>query len=609
MKVTVIIPTHNTGDGVLPGLDSLRNQTMPRSDFEVVYVDDGSTDDTVALLTAELADEPNMQLVAMSNSGWPGRPRNTGVERARGEYVHFVDDDDWLAPQALERLYARAEETGADIVAGRMAGHGRGAPRAPFARKLAPGSLRENPVLLGSMTVHKLFRRQFLLDHRLRFEEGRVRLEDHMFMLRAYLLAQQVSTVADYTTYHWVRHRNGKHNISYSPIEPGPYIDSVRRIIALLHAPDTYVADDDLRHRFIANWYGSKALKRLTGKGFLAQDEERRAAWRRAVVDLAAELPPKADRHLPARLAVLSRLCRAGDHDAIEAYARFEAEVRQQPRVEEAVVKGGRIHLHTRTTLVHTDAGTGETVPLLFSRTVRETASGAKAVRWHWRLPAPLGTLPLDAEPDLTEPLTGARAQAMVHHESGGTQLVVTTGTSELVPVADPADPDLWQMHWMTRCTVDPAGVDALSGPLEPGTWHLRLRLNMGGWLSAPRLPRLKLAVAATSPGGPKPAAPAPARPTAFTNCPAHRVVRALVPTLRLLLPAGGYTALRSRYHRSLLRATAPRARTAASPSPRRTSPTPQPPSAPPTPRPTNLPLTTPPPTPAPRSDTPSPTR
>lgn len=222
VKVTVIIPTHNTGEDVMVGLTALRKQSMPREDFEVLYVDDGSTDDTVAFLERELADEDNMHVVPMTNSGWPGRPRNTGVARARGEYVHFVDDDDWLSPRALERLHARAEETDADIVIGRMAGHGRGAPRAPFARPLERGSVRENPVLLGSMTVHKLFRRQFLLDHELRFDEGRVRLEDHLFTLRAYLLAKQVSTVPDYTTYHWVRHRNGKHNISYSPIEPTP---------------------------------------------------------------------------------------------------------------------------------------------------------------------------------------------------------------------------------------------------------------------------------------------------------------------------------------------------------------------------------------------------
>ncbi|MER5442300.1 glycosyltransferase family A protein [Streptomyces sp. NPDC002790] len=547
IKVTVIIPTHNTGEDVMVGLTALRKQTMPRTDFEVLYVDDCSSDDTVAFLERELAGEDTMRVVPMAtNSGWPGRPRNTGVARARGEYVHFVDDDDWLSPQALERLYARAKETDADIVIGRMAGHGRGAPRAPFARPLERGSVRENPVLLGSMTVHKLFRRQFLLDHELRFEEGRVRLEDHLFTLRAYLLAKQVSTVSDYTTYHWVRHRDGRHNISYTPIEPAPYIGSVRRIIALLHAPDTQVADDEMRHRFTANWYGSKALKRLTGKGFLGQEEERRAAWRQQVIDLAADLPTAVDRHLPERLRVLSRLCRSGDHEGIQAYTRYESEVRHLPKVEETVRQGEVLHVRTRTSLVRTDPETGESTPLLFRRTVHETPSGKKRVRWIWQPPAPLDELPgLAPALDFTQPLKKAKAQGLVHHKAGGTQLVVATGTSTLRPTAHEADPDLWEMHWTTECTIDPAGVDEISGPLESGTWHVCLRLNVGGWLSSPRLSGVTLSV----PGAAKPVVADRQRPAPQRH-PLHGVAKVAVPVLRRVFPAAAYLALRDRYRR-----------------------------------------------------------
>ncbi len=97
IDVTVIIPVHNTGRGVLAGLESLRAQTLPRSRFEVIYVDDGSTDGTGELLDTELAGEENFSVVHIENSGWPGRPRNIGIDRARGEYLFFMDDDDYLA--------------------------------------------------------------------------------------------------------------------------------------------------------------------------------------------------------------------------------------------------------------------------------------------------------------------------------------------------------------------------------------------------------------------------------------------------------------------------------------------------------------------------------
>ncbi|HWM37321.1 MAG TPA: glycosyltransferase family 2 protein, partial [Streptomyces sp.] len=227
VKVSIVVPTHNTGGTVLTGLRSFLAQTMPRSDFEVVYVDDGSTDDTVATLESELAGhgpEPAMRLIRTANSGWPGRPRNIGMDAARGEFVYFVDDDDWLAPEALERTYTRAQETGADIVIGRMAGHGRRAPQALFEKPVAAADLRSDLALLASMTVHKLFRRDFLRENGLRFAEGEVRLEDHLFTLRAYLLTGRVATVHDYTCYHWVRHPSDDLNISYGTIEPGPYI-------------------------------------------------------------------------------------------------------------------------------------------------------------------------------------------------------------------------------------------------------------------------------------------------------------------------------------------------------------------------------------------------
>ncbi|MBR7677726.1 glycosyltransferase family 2 protein, partial [Streptomyces daliensis] len=82
LKVSVVVPTYNTGRTVLDGLRSLREQSMDREDFEVIYVDDGSTDDTAALLESALADEPHMRLIRTTNSGWPGRPRPQGAGEA-----------------------------------------------------------------------------------------------------------------------------------------------------------------------------------------------------------------------------------------------------------------------------------------------------------------------------------------------------------------------------------------------------------------------------------------------------------------------------------------------------------------------------------------------
>lgn len=68
-------------------LSSLDAQSLSDDQFEVIFVDDDSTDDTFERLTAVCRTRPHFQVERIANSGWPGRPRNIGIARARGEYL------------------------------------------------------------------------------------------------------------------------------------------------------------------------------------------------------------------------------------------------------------------------------------------------------------------------------------------------------------------------------------------------------------------------------------------------------------------------------------------------------------------------------------------
>ncbi|WP_159033582.1 glycosyltransferase family 2 protein [Streptomyces sp. WMMB 322] len=537
--MSIVVPTHNTGTTVLTGLRSFLGQTMPRTDFEVLYVDDGSTDDTVALLEAEVAAqeaESVVRVIRIANSGWPGKPRNIGMDAARGEFVHFVDDDDWLAPEALERLWARAHETGADIVVGRMAGHGRRAPRALFEKPLAAADLRTGRELLASMTVHKLFRSSFLRENELRFAEGQVRLEDHMFTLRAYLLTSRVATVHDYTCYHWVRHPGEDHNISYGTIEPGPYVDSIRRVLAILDAPDTRVAPGRHRYRLAANWYGKKALARLSGQGFLDQPGPRRAEWLDAVGALAAEMPPEADAALTTRLRIVAALARHRELQPLVEHAQFEAGVDHRPRVRSAARKDGRLTVRCETRLVRRKGKGTSTAPLVFSRAGR---------RRLLRLPPRVAAVPGAREAaDFTKAVQRSNVRGLLRHREGGTVLSVPLDHRVVeVPARDggaaaetvarvaraarrmrlPArltsrlpgtartqetrtkeegtqeEADSYSLSFETEFTVDPSTADN-GKPLAPGTWDLQLQLGCGGWRFARPLRGYSIEVPADEP-------------------------------------------------------------------------------------------------------------
>lgn len=111
-RVSVIISTYMRASLVARCLESLKAQTF--KDFEVLLCDDGSTDDTAAE-AERYKGALDLTYNWDENFGGPARPRNAGLRLARGEYVAFLDVDDWWASQKLERSVA-ALDAGADVV-------------------------------------------------------------------------------------------------------------------------------------------------------------------------------------------------------------------------------------------------------------------------------------------------------------------------------------------------------------------------------------------------------------------------------------------------------------------------------------------------------------
>ena len=148
VKVSVIVPVYNPGSNIDQCISSLLGQSLPADEYEVIFVDDGSTDETPARLDELARTHENVRVEHIPNSGWPGRPRNIGIDLARGEFVYFVDNDDWLGSEALERLHAKALRDDSDIVIGKVVGHGKVVPRSLFRRNRSDATL-EWPPLCG----------------------------------------------------------------------------------------------------------------------------------------------------------------------------------------------------------------------------------------------------------------------------------------------------------------------------------------------------------------------------------------------------------------------------------------------------------------------------
>lgn len=183
----------------------------------------------------------------------------------------FVDNDDHLGDEALERMYAYGVAHDADVVVGKMAGKGRGVPVELF-RVNRPHATVENAPLIDSLTPHKMLRRAFLDRTGLRFPEGRRRLEDHVFVTEAYLRADNVSVLSDYVCYYHVR-RDDASNAGFQRFDPVGYFKNLREALDVV---ERYTEPGPLRDKLFRRWLRVEMVERLRGRRFLGLPEDYR---------------------------------------------------------------------------------------------------------------------------------------------------------------------------------------------------------------------------------------------------------------------------------------------------------------------------------------------
>ncbi len=106
IKVSILISTYNKGEFIENTLSSILNQTLDKHDFELIVVDDCSTDNTLSIVSSKIEEFSNYKLVQLDeNSGTPAKPRNLAIDLSIGKFLMFVDGDDWLPLDAVANLY------------------------------------------------------------------------------------------------------------------------------------------------------------------------------------------------------------------------------------------------------------------------------------------------------------------------------------------------------------------------------------------------------------------------------------------------------------------------------------------------------------------------
>ncbi|MFH9823193.1 glycosyltransferase family 2 protein [Streptomyces bobili] len=213
--VTVVVAVYNTMPYLTECLNSLVGQSIGRDRLEVVAVDDGSTDDSGRELDRFAAQYPDtVKVLHQPNSGGPAAPSNRALEVATGRYVYFIGSDDYLGEEALERMVKCADDNDSDVVVGKMVGtNGRYVHQALYKENDPDVSLYDS-ALPFTLANTKLFRRELVEKHKLRFPEHLPVGSDQPFTIEACVRARKISVVADYICYFAVK-RGDASNITY----------------------------------------------------------------------------------------------------------------------------------------------------------------------------------------------------------------------------------------------------------------------------------------------------------------------------------------------------------------------------------------------------------
>lgn len=199
--VSIIVPVYNAGSYIRRCVDSIRGQEF--TDFELLLVDDGSTDSSGAICDEYAAIDPRIRTVHRSNSG-VSDARNTALALAKGTYLQFVDSDDWITSDATKLLVRAARENGCDLViadfyrvaGGRVARKGDIDEETVLSRSEYAEHMTEAPAdYYYGVLWNKLYRRDLVEQHRLRMNSEISWCEDFMFNLEYIRYAERFIAV------------------------------------------------------------------------------------------------------------------------------------------------------------------------------------------------------------------------------------------------------------------------------------------------------------------------------------------------------------------------------------------------------------------------------
>ncbi len=196
IKVSIIIPVYNSEKYLPKCLDSVCNQTL--KDIEIICVNDCSPDGSLAILQEYAKSDNRIKLINFTENKGASAARNAGIRTARGEYIGFVDSDDFVDWNFYEKLYTKAKETDADAVKGNVYDcdeNGENPTLTDFYNM--NDKIRKNKAYFYYGFTSAIYKTAFIRKYDINFPVGVSHFEDPYFSMKACFYYNKVEIVKD----------------------------------------------------------------------------------------------------------------------------------------------------------------------------------------------------------------------------------------------------------------------------------------------------------------------------------------------------------------------------------------------------------------------------
>ena len=240
VAISVILPVYNVEPWIGECIDSLKKQKQEGLEF--IFVDDCSTDGSLSVIESFAKEDSRVRILQNKENCGAGPSRNAGIEAARGEYLSFIDPDDWINDDFLERLYSKAKETGSDIAKGKKATFEDGQKKeeyssddiaSPLNARIRERKRKKKPLLFSFTYEHTtaIYKRTLFSDSGIRYGTF-TNAEDRYFLLKVCYTAKSI-TIVDEAVYYY-RLRSGSTTGIYTVRRAMNELQSLEKSLDLL---------------------------------------------------------------------------------------------------------------------------------------------------------------------------------------------------------------------------------------------------------------------------------------------------------------------------------------------------------------------------------------